>query len=123
MKIRDLDIGRARYLNLGLAGWLLVSAFVWPHSEQQFLVTVLVGAVVAFVAPFEVGSPRVRRVTELAGAALVLAAVILPASSLTLWHNVLVGLLVMGISFFGPPHGIMRPRPPAPDDAYEGLGM
>jgi hypothetical protein len=124
LRIKDLDLEPARHLNLGLASWLLVSAFLWRHSEPQFLVTVLVGALVAIVAPFEVGPPLARRVTAAAGALLVLAAVALPrASALTLWHNALIGFAIMVVSFFGPPHGIMRPRPVAPDDAYEAVGM
>jgi hypothetical protein len=121
--LKDLDIEPARYLNLGLAGWLLVSAFLWRHGELQFLVTILVGAVVAIVAPFEVDSPVVRKVTTAAGALLALAAVALPrASALTLWHNLFLGLVIVAVSFFGPPHGFMRPRPPAAADAYEGTG-
>jgi len=123
-RINDADLEPARYLNLALASWLLVSAFLWSHSEDQFLVTAFVGALVAIVAPFEVGSPRVRTITAAAGAFLVVAAVALPrSSSVTLWHNAIVGLLMMGISFFGPPHGIMRPRPEAPAGAYDGVGM
>jgi hypothetical protein len=121
--VKDLDIGAARYLNLALASWLLVSAFLWRHSEPQFLVTILVGAIVAIVAPFEIDSPVVRKVTTGAGAVLALAAVGLPrTTALTLWHNLLLGLAMVVISFFGPPHGLMRPRPPAPADAYEGTG-
>ena len=123
MKIRDLDLEPARYLNLGIASWLLVSAFLWRHSEPQFLITVLVGAVVAATAPFEVGPSLVRKVNTACGAVLVLAALALPRTSAwTLWHNVIVGLVIIGISFFGPPHGNVRPRPPAPDDAYEATG-
>ena len=123
VKVKDLDIDPARYLNLGIAGWLLVSAFLWRHSEPQFLVTILVGAVIAIVAPFEFGPALARKINAAAGAALVLAALALPrTSTLTLWHNVIVGLVIVGISFFGPPHGIVRPRPPAPDDAYEATG-
>jgi hypothetical protein len=123
VNVKDLDIGPARYLNLGVAGWLLVSAFLWRHSEPQFLITILVGAVIAIVAPFEFGPAFARKVSTAAGAALVLAALALPrTSTLTLWHNVIAGLVIMGISFFGPPHGIVPPRPPAPDDAYEGTG-
>jgi hypothetical protein len=117
--IRDLDISVARDLNLALASWALLSAFLWTHSEPQFVVTILLGAVVALVAPFEVGSSLVRRIIMGAGAALVLAAVALPrTSTLTLWHNVGVGLALVVLSFFGPPHGIMPPVVPAPDDAY-----
>lgn len=122
-KIRDFDLEPARYLNLGVASWLLVSAYLWRHSGPQFMVTITVGAVVAVLAPFEVASRWVRKINMAAGAALVLAAVVLPrASTLTLWHNVIVGIVLMAISFFGPPHGILAPRPVAPDDAYEATG-
>jgi hypothetical protein len=123
-KIKDFDIGLARYLNVGIAAWLLISAFLWRHSEPQFLITILVGAVVAATAPFEFGPPMARKINTAAGGALVLAAFALPrTSTLTLWHNVIAGLVIVGISFFGPPHGTVRPRPPAPDDAYEGTGV
>jgi hypothetical protein len=122
-RLHDLDIEPARYLNLALAGWVLISAFVWRHSEPQFIVTILVGAAVAITAPFEVGAPLVRTINMAAGAALALAAVTLPRTSAwTLWHNLFLGLIIAGIAFFGPPHGKMRPRLPAPDDAYEGTG-
>jgi hypothetical protein len=124
MNLKDLDIERARYFNLALASWLLVSAFLWPHREAQFLVTVFVGSLVAIVAPFEVGSPLVRKLTAAAGAVLVLATIALPrASMLGGLHNALVGIAIMSVSFFGPPHGIMPRRLPAPDDAYDGVGM
>jgi hypothetical protein len=123
VRLKDVDLEPARYLNLALAGWLLASAFLWQHSEPQFLVTILVGVVLAIVAPFELGSRRVRSVSVSAGGVLALAAITLPRTgTLTLWHNLLLGLLVVAISFFGPPHGVLRPRPPAPDDAYEATG-
>jgi hypothetical protein len=110
-RVKDLDFEPARYLNLVLGAWLLVSAFVWPHSEPQFLITILVG------------SPLVRKINTACGVVLALAAVLLPrASVVTLWHNVLLGFIVVSVSFFGPPHGIVPPRPPAPDDAYDGTG-
>jgi hypothetical protein len=122
-RIRHLDIEPARYLNLVLASWLLVSAYTWHHSEAQFLITILVGAIVAIVAPFELGPPRVRQINMAAGGLLALAAVALPrTSAVTLWHNVLLGAIIAGVSFFGPPHGDVPPRPVAPDDAYEATG-
>jgi hypothetical protein len=122
-RIRDLDIEPARYLNLALASWLLVSAYAWRHSEPQFMLTVLVGAVVAIVAPFELGSRRARQITVAAGAALLLGAIALPGTSTaTLWHNGLIGAVIAGIAFFGPPHGKVPVRPAAPLEAYEGTG-
>src|SRR5262249_55396773 len=99
-KVHNLDIAPARYLNLSVVCWLLVSALLWPLSEPQFLVTVLVGAVIAIVAPFEVGSRRVRRVNMASGGALALAAIVLPRmSALTLWNNLLFGLILAGVAF------------------------
>jgi hypothetical protein len=122
-KMHDLDIEPARYLNLALGGWVLVSAFLWRHSEAQFLVTIAAGSVLVIVAPFELGSRLVRKIGMVAGSLLALGAIVLPRSTwLTFWHNLIFGLIIAGISFFGPPHGILHPRPPAPDDAYEGTG-
>jgi hypothetical protein len=122
-KIRKFDFEPARYLNLVLAGWTLVSAFVWRHSEPQFMVTIAVGIVVALSAPFELGSSLVRKINLVSGGVLALGAVTLPrTSALTFWHNLILGLVIAGVAFFGPPHGVVRPRPPAPDDAYEATG-
>jgi hypothetical protein len=122
--LKNYDLEPARYLNLALAGWLLISAFVWWHGETQFLLTILVGAVVAIVAPFELGSPRVRLTNAFAGLALILGAIILPrTTTLTMWHNGLVGLAIIAISFFGPPHGQTHERPPASHDEYDSVGF
>ena len=51
-RAHDLDIGPARYVNLVLGAWTLVSTFLWRHSEPQFLVTIAVGAILAILAPF-----------------------------------------------------------------------
>jgi hypothetical protein len=122
--LKNFDLEAARYLNLGLASWLLISAFLWRHTETQFLLTILVGAVVATIAPFEVGSPRVRTLNAAAGLVLVLSACALPhTTALTLWNNALIGLAMIGVSFFGPPHGVMHERPPATHDEYDSMGM
>ncbi len=122
-RFNDLDLEPARYLNLGLASWLLVSAYVWRHSEPQFLMTVLVGSIVAIVSPFALGPPMARRINMAAGGLLALAAVAMPrASSVGFWHNLIVGLVIAGIAFLGPPHGKVPIRPEAPLDAYEATG-
>jgi hypothetical protein len=122
-RIRDFDLEPVRYINLAVASWLLVSAYLWSHSGAQFLITTFVGAVVAILAPFEVGSRRVRHINMACGAMLALAAVALPGTSTgTAWHNAIFGVVLIALSFFGPPHGIMPPRPVAPDDAYEATG-
>jgi hypothetical protein len=122
-RIRDLDIEPARYVNMVLGTWILISAYLWPHTGGQFMITIFAGAVVALLAPFEVGYRWVRRINLAMGGLLVLTALTLPRMSMaTLWHNVIAGIALVLVSFFGPPHGIVPPRPVAPDDAYEGIG-
>jgi hypothetical protein len=122
-RVNEADLEPARYLELGLASWLLISAYLWPHTGAQFLVTVAVGALIAIVAPFAVGSPRVRQLIMGAGAFLMLAAVAIPHTDpITLWHNAVMGFLFLTVAYFGPPHGIVPARPEAPADAYEATG-
>jgi hypothetical protein len=122
-RFHELDLGPARYLNMGLASWLLISAYVWRHAEPQFLFATFVGAVVAIVAPFGVNSPLARKICMAAGGLLALGAVALPhASWVGFWHNLIIGLLIAGIAYLGPPHGRVPIRPEAPLDAYEATG-
>jgi hypothetical protein len=114
MQVKEFKI--ASYVNLGLASWLLCSAYVWRHDGVQFLSTVLVGALVAIVAPFEVmefsGSPKVRKVTAAAGIALTASALLLPRiSAATAWHNAILGLAIAVVSLLGPPHATWFSRP------------
>jgi hypothetical protein len=103
------ELKTAGYLNLGLASWALCSAYVWRHDRAQFLITVLVGSLIAVMAPFEFsefgGSPGVRKVVMAAGLALTGAAFLLPRiSAATAWHNAILGLTIAVVSLFGPPH-------------------
>jgi predicted lysophospholipase L1 biosynthesis ABC-type transport system permease subunit len=101
----------ARYVNMGLASWLLVSAFLWRHDGLQFLVTVLIGAVVVALAPFAIGASHVRRLNAAAGFALAVAALALPrASSLTAWNNIIFGLAIAAVSMLPPREGFHTPH-------------
>ena len=83
-RIKEADLGPARYINLVLASWVLISAYAWPHWGPQFMVTIFAGALVAIVAPFQVGSKWVRRALMFAGLYLAVGAVALPhATDLT----------------------------------------
>jgi hypothetical protein len=124
-RVRRFDLHPARYLNLALASWLLVSAFLWRHSEPQFITAIVVGVAVAFAAPFELGSQWVRWINMIAGLVLILGAVAMPRASIGgMVHNVIVGLVLFGMAFYGPPHGSTLPRrPEAPEDAYDVGGI
>jgi hypothetical protein len=105
----------AGYVNLGLTSWVLCSAYVWRHSGLQFLITILVGAIVAIVAPFEFaefgGSASVRKITTAAGLGLTASALLLPRiSAATAWHNAILGLAIAALSLLGPPHATWSSR-------------
>jgi hypothetical protein len=94
------DKAAARYLNMALGAWVLISAFVWPHNRFQFVVTSVVGAVVLALAPFSGELPRLARtVNVIAGLALAAAALRLPRSAaFTAWHNAIFGLAIAAVA-------------------------
>src|SRR5437016_895897 len=97
----------AGYVNLALASWVLCSAYVWRHDGAQFVITILVGALLAIVTPFELaefsGSPRVRKLTTAAGLMLTASALLLPRiSAVTTFHNAVLGLAIAIVSLIGP---------------------
>lgn len=80
-----------RGANLTLGAWLVVSAFLWPHSQQQFTNAWLVGLLVAAVALLGVWVPSVRYVNTVLAVWLFVSSWILPrASTGTIWNHVLV---------------------------------
>jgi hypothetical protein len=88
----------ARYFNVALGFWLLVSTFLWRHDAAQFTVTWLSGVVTTFVALVSLGLPRLRVVNVVIGAWLIVSALALPHStSGTVVHNVVVGALLVAL--------------------------
>ena len=93
----------ARYVNMVLGSWVLLSAFVWRHDGVQFLATVLAGAVVVAIAPFGLFAARARILTLASGAALAAAALLLPHQSMaTTWNNAIVGVAIAAVALVGP---------------------
>jgi len=88
----------ARYFNVALGFWLLVSTFLWPHSAAQFTVTWISGVVATFFALVSLGLPRLRVVNVLVGAWLIVSSFALPhVTSGTVVHNVVVGALLVAL--------------------------
>jgi hypothetical protein len=88
-----------RYVNVVLGAWLFTSAFVWPHSPEQFTNTWSMGVLTVFSAVLAMGMPAVRFVNTLVGIWLVLSSFMLPRlSATTAWHNVAVGIAIALVS-------------------------
>jgi hypothetical protein len=103
----------ARYANMVLGGWLLVSAFLWPHSAPQFRNSWSVGAlclVVAFLARLV---PIVRHCNTALGLWLFFSTIgFTRATGYTLWHNLLVAVAILALSRV-PSRPVITPVPDA----------
>lgn len=97
--MRDRD---ARYVNIGLGVYLVLSAFLWTHSSAQFTNTWVIGLIVASSAALALATPAFRYVNTVAGGWLMLSAFLLPRLSMgTLWHNFIAGLVILALSLVG----------------------
>lgn len=85
----------ARTVNVILAIWLFVSAFIWPHTGAQMTNTWILGVIVFVFALLAMRIPNVRYVNALAAIWLFISAFALPRISVgTAWNNALVALVV-----------------------------
>jgi hypothetical protein len=100
--------------------WLLVSALLWPHTQDQVIVSGSLGILIAAMTAAErVSSDLIdlRIVVRLLATLLLLSVILLPRRSMALaWNDAIVATAVFFISFIpesetsdhGPPG---RPHP------------
>jgi hypothetical protein len=106
----------ARIITLILGIWLFVSAFLWPHTTQQFTNTWIVGAACAFLALVATTVPAMRYLTAAVAVWLFISAFVLPSDNIgTTWNNALVAIALFFVSLAGAPVG--PPRTHAPREA------
>lgn len=98
----------ALVLRLVLSTWLFVSAFLLTHTSvtawNALIVACLVAAVsfLAFAMP---GRPGLRWWNAVLATWLLASVMVLPhASLLTMFHDVVVAMLIAALSFFPPAH-------------------
>jgi hypothetical protein len=101
-----------RYLNVLLGIWLVMSAFLWPHSTGQFWNAISVGLLVAALALIASETfPAARYFNTALGAWLIISAFTMHAARAgTIWNHFLVGLTVAVCSVFPNLPEIRRPR-------------
>jgi SPW repeat len=88
-----------RGVNLVLAVWLFISAFVWPHTSAQVTNTWILGVVVFVFALVAIRLPGARYVNALAAVWLFISAFALPRISVgTAWNDALVALVVFFVA-------------------------
>ena len=102
---------RARYVNIILGLWLVVSAFAWPHSSAQFTNIWLMSLIAALSAAVAIGAPIFRFVNTFVGVWLAVSVYALPRlSSGTAMNNVVAGLLIAIVSLAGPGKTVLAPE-------------
>jgi len=83
----------ARIANGVLGAWLFTSAFLWPHSYQQFNNAWLMGMIVMMCSAIAFTAPRFRLANTAIGVWLIVSAFLLHSiSTLTMWNHLLVGI-------------------------------
>ena len=106
----------ARYLNIALGIWLVISAYIWPHSSAQFANAWISGLIVARFATVAIATPGLRFFNSAVGIWLVVSPFALHRlSTATAWNNVLVGVVITLASLVGPGRNIAstaRTQPP-----------
>ena len=88
-----------RSINLLLGVWLVISAFLWTHSHEQFGNTCAVGVASAVVAALAMGSPRLRWINGVVALWLFVSAFVLPHATVgTIWNGVIVAVIMFSVS-------------------------
>jgi hypothetical protein len=90
-----------RIINLVLAVWLVLSAFMWGHSMQQFHNAWISGLAAALIASVAAIYQPLRLLNTLLALWLIASAWVLPsASGATLWNHVIAGVVMFIASLF-----------------------
>jgi len=104
----------AIYVDVVLAVWLLVSAFVLGHTLLSAAVISLVAIAVGIVALMALKRPGIRYVNSAITLFLVFLAVLLPGLSAGARVNTaIVGLVLLALSAMTPVHGHPHDKPQA----------
>jgi len=101
----------ASYINIALGLWLFVSAFLWPHTQEQGVNTWIVGALAVVFAAASLRYPAARYVNAVLAVWLFISAWALPTFPVgTIWNNALVAIAMFVFSL-APANAGRGPRP------------
>jgi hypothetical protein len=93
----------ARYVDIGLGVWLILSAFLLRQNHPQVINTFVVGVVVVVSAVVSAWLPVARYVTSAAGVWLIASLFAWPMfAAATVWNSFFVGIGIALSSLVGP---------------------
>jgi hypothetical protein len=88
-----------RYLNVLVGGWLVASAFLWPHSQGQLTNTCASGLLCVVTAALSGAAPRFRLLNTAVAVWVLITAFSIPRiGGATLWNNVAVAVAMFVVS-------------------------
>ena len=102
------------FLEWILGAWIVVSAFLWPHSSLQRINTVTCGVLAMIIGAAASRFPKARYLNIAVGTWLFFSTYLLPTSVLrTSWNELFAGILLIGVSVLPnrpllPWHGFRR---------------
>jgi len=102
----------ARYLNMVLGLWLIVSAFAWPHTLQAQTVAWAVGALVFVFSLWALVNPGMRWLNALLAVWLFFSAISMPAASQAAPIIDAITAVVIFLLSWVPGDRLGSPRPP-----------
>jgi hypothetical protein len=101
-----------------LGGWLLISAFVWPHHGAELYSALISGSLALLCGVWLLRFPALQYASTALGAWLIFSALGLAHRPLTAWHDGLVGAAILALSSIPIPgqgtgleHGSRHTRP------------
>lgn len=105
----------ARTCNMLLGAWLFLSSFLWLHTAPQHNNAWVVGLIAVIAAAIGFAVPAVRYVNTALAVWLFFSIWILPRANLaTTWNSVIVGLIMLFVSFVGSSNTRARAFPQRP---------
>ena len=90
----------ARIFNVLLGTWLFLSAFAWPHTPAQGMVTMVAGALTVLTALVSIYNARVRYLTALLAVLLFVASLVAGRMGQTFWHNAVCAIAIFIAALF-----------------------
>jgi hypothetical protein len=100
-------------LNVLVALWLIISAFMWPHSTFQIANTLVCGFLALALAIAGLYDDRAGYLSAVLSAWLFASSVVAMGapSQATLWNNTLVAIAILVTSLAGKPEPSRQTRP------------
>jgi hypothetical protein len=108
----------AQFVNVALGIWLVVSAFIWPHTPAQQANTWMVGVLAAVFALVATARNQARYLDTALSVWLFASIWVLPdLSRATQWNNAVVALAIFVLSLVPDQARPIEPPATAPETA------